>query len=99
MFNICGYKRLTVSGVVGDSGKSQLIAGYGVESGGTVGVATFFDGTSTAGTRVFNTGPSVINQGSLEQIVPPVSLPFGCFVSFDSNVTAVTVFYIQNATN
>ena len=96
-----GWKRLTASGVVGDSGKAQWIAGYSVESGaGGAAIPYFINGTGTTGTIVFRgSGGATSSGGTIQQVGQlPVSFYSGCYVSFDANTTAVSVFYTQALT-
>lgn len=98
-----GFVRLTASGVIGDSGKAQLISGYCMDSGGTAANPYFVNGASTVSAGngiVFKAGGGVVSNSSGQQSVGqlPVSFPLGCYVSFDANTTAVTVFYVQAIT-
>lgn len=90
----CGFQRITVSGVISDSGKPILIAGYCVESGATAAQPVFKNGTAVASPNVFTAGPIIVSQGNVLSLPLPVMFPLGCFVSFDANTTAVTAFYI-----
>jgi hypothetical protein len=95
---VSGWVRLTSSGVVGDSGKAQWISGYTFESSGTAGIPYFRNGTGVASDNiVFRGGGGVVNGGSQMQAVGqlPTAFANGCYVSFDANTTAVTVFYVQ----
>jgi hypothetical protein len=95
----CGAQRLTSSGVVSDSGKPVLVCGYGVESGSSATLPYFCDGTTNA-SPLFVAGPNTVSQGNIKDLAMPVMFPSGCYVSFDTNTTAVTVFYIlQSVTN
>lgn len=93
----CGFQRLTASGVVSDSGKPILVAGYAIESGGTAAKPYFMNGTVQTSPVAFEPGPITISTGNVQSLPLPVMLPNGCYVSFDSNTTAVTVFYILQA--
>lgn len=90
----CGFQRLTTSGVVSDLGKPILVCGYGVESGGTAAFPAFNNGTASTSACVFRPGPITISSGNVVSLPLPVMFPLGCYVSFDGNTTAVTVFYI-----
>ena len=92
----CGATRLTTSATVSDSGKPILIAGYGVESGATAAQPYFINGTtaSAGNTIIFRPGPITTSQGNVTSLPLPVMFNNGCYVSFDANTTAVTVFYI-----
>lgn len=93
--NVCGFQRLTSSGVVSDSGKPILVAGFGVLSGATAAIPYFRNGTGAASdTIAFRAGPVTASQANVVSIPMPVMLPGGCYVSFDANTTEVTVFYI-----
>jgi len=94
--NVCGLTRLTTSGVVSDSGKPILIAGFGVESGATAASPFFNNGTAApaSGATGFRAGPNTISQGNIVSLPMPVMFPSGCYVSFDANTTAVSVFFI-----
>jgi hypothetical protein len=97
---VSGFVRLTVSGVVGDSGKPQWISGYNFDSGGTIGNAYFVNGSSTVSAGngiVCKAGGGVINTTSPQQTLGqlPVAFPLGCYVSFDANTTAISVFFVQ----
>jgi hypothetical protein len=96
----CGFVRLTASGAVGDAGKPVSILGYNFDSGGTAANPYFINGTTTvsAGNALaFRAGGGVISSTSPQQSVGqfPVTLPLGCYVSFDANTTAMTVFYFE----
>ncbi len=90
----CGFQRLTTSGIVSDSGKPILIAGFGVESGATAAKPYVMNGTAQTSPAAFELGPVTASVGNIVSIPMPVALPNGCYVSFDSNTTAVTIFYI-----
>jgi len=98
----CGFTRLTASGTVSDAGKPVLICGYGVESGATAAQPYINNGGALAGsTVIFRPGPITVSQGNVNvPAVLPVMFPNGCWVSFDANTTAVTMFYIlQSVSN
>lgn len=93
--DVVGWVRLTSSGVVGDSGKAVDILGYTIKSGATAGVVTLMNGTVQTAPAAWADQARAV---STEQSVPlsfPIRLAAGCFVSFDSNVSAATVFYRQ----
>jgi hypothetical protein len=96
-----GFKFLSASGVVGDSGKPIAVYGYSIKSGGTAGVLTFFNGTtSLAATGSFawdETG--TINVSKSFPLGCGVVMPLGCFASFDGGVTTATVLYRQVRTS
>lgn len=89
-----GYKVLTSSGVVGDSGKPQALYDFCFKSGSTAGVLTLFDGTSSLGTVVFD------QQGLISSTVwsgqsTAVVFTTGLYASFDGNVSRATFFVRQ----
>lgn len=96
--NVCGFQRLTASGVVSDSGKPILIAGFAILSGSTAAVPYFLNGASGSAPIAFRGGPVTGSVGNVVSIPMPVMLPAGCYVSFDANTTEVTVFYILQST-
>lgn len=98
MAEICGFVVLAASGVVGDSGQAQDIAGYSVISGATAAQPYFKNGTAVASPTVFQAGPITASQANTVSIPLPVRFPNGCFVSFDANTSSVTVFYVQAKT-
>ena len=92
----CAATRLTSSGNVfaANSSTPILIFGYGVESGATAAQPYFNNGSALAGSSiVLRPGPVTVSQGNVNSF--PVAIIFnnGCYVSFDANTTAVTVFY------
>lgn len=91
----CGFQRLTASGAVSDSGKAILICAAIVESGGTAAYPYLNNGTGipTVAANCFPVGPNTINQPAVQSFNVPVMFNSGCYVSFDSNTTAVTVHY------
>lgn len=94
----CGYQRLTSSGTIG-GGKPLICYGYSVLSGASaVGIPFFNDGGASGGTVV--TADPSNGAVSKERTIPlPVGVMFtsNCFVSFDANTSAVTVFYTLGA--
>lgn len=91
----CGFQRLTSSGVVSDSGKPILVAGFSILSGATAAVPYFRNGTGAGtDTIAFRGGPVTASVANVVSIPMPVMLPGGCYVSFDANTTEVTVFFI-----
>lgn len=95
---VAGWVRLTQSGVVGDSGKAIDVIGYSIKSGGTAGNITIMNGTVQTSPMAWAEQARAV---STEQTVPlayPVRLAAGCFVSFDTNVSAATIFYRQMLT-
>lgn len=91
-----GYKVLTVSGVVGDSGKPQALYGYGFKSGATAGQLVLFDGTSSVSpsTVVVDTN-GMISSTVFNNFGIGVVFTTGLFASFDGNVTRATFFVRQ----
>lgn len=92
----CGFQRLTTSGVVSDSGKAILVCGTVVESGATAAFPYLNNGTAvpTVAANCFPLGPNTVSQPNIEAFNFPVMFPSGCYVSFDSNTTAVTIHYV-----
>lgn len=89
-----GLVILTASGVVGDSGKPQALYGYAFKSGGTAGVITWFNGTSSLGSVVFDhTG--LINSTIVQPLNGGWVFPSGCFASTDGNVSRIAAFVRQ----
>lgn len=91
-----GYKVLAASGVVGDSGKAQALYGYGFKSGGTAGVLTLFDGTSSVSPSIVvadQTG--IISSTVFNSFGAGVVFSTGLFASFDGNVSRATFFVRQ----
>lgn len=88
------YKKVSASSIIGDSGKPQALYAYSFKSDGTAGVLTWFDGTSSLGTAVYDhTGTiniTVFGYPSVGQVFPT-----GLYASFDSHVTQVTAWYRQ----
>lgn len=100
---VSGWTRLTASGAIGDAGKAQWVSGYNFDSGSTAGNPYFINGSSSVspGNSVaFRAGGGVVSNTSSQQVVGqlPVVFPLGCYVSFDGNTNAVTVFYVQALT-
>ena len=93
-----GWSRLTSSGVVGDSGLPVCIQGYILESGATASTTTYiFNGTSSLGTPAIRLGGAVASAASVPGTTGqfPTTLAAGGYVSFDSNTSAVTVFWFK----
>jgi hypothetical protein len=98
MREVCGFTRLTSSGIVGDSGKSVDVYGWTVESGGTAAAPYIKNGTAVSSPAVTGMGPNTISQANHQDRSVPFRCPLGCFVSFDTNTTAVTIFWGQTLT-
>jgi hypothetical protein len=80
------YQAATVSGVVNDSGKPQALYRVTFKSGGTAGTITFFDGTSSLGTYVYDiTG--TISSTVVDNPGFGLVFPKGLYVSLDGNVS------------
>lgn len=96
-----GFKLFAASGSIGDVGKPVAIYGYNIKSGGTAGVLTIFNGTSSvagAGTFAWDeTG--TINVSKSFPLGCGVVLPAGGYASFDAGVTGATIFYRQTRTS
>jgi hypothetical protein len=93
----CYFKRLTSSGVVGDSGKPIMVAGYSVLSGGTAAIPYFRNGTGVAGDTIAWRAQGQASTAFDTAKSLPVMLDQGCYVSFDANTTEITVYYIQSS--
>lgn len=94
----CGFQRLPSSAVVSDSGKPILITGYSVLSGAAAAIPYFNNGTATVNTLAFR-GDGVASADQTTAFNLPVMLPGGCYVSFDTNTTEVTVYYVLQSTS
>lgn len=95
---VCTFTRLTSSGAVGDSGKPVDVFGWTVESGGTAAAPYLKNGTAVGSPAATGMGPNTISQANTMRAAVPIRFPLGCFVSFDSNTTAVTIFWNQALT-
>jgi hypothetical protein len=96
--DVCSFQRLSTSGVVGDSGKAIDVLGYSIKSGGTAGNISLFNSTAAGAATGTFAWADQARAVSIEQTIPlsfPIRLGLGCYVSFDGNVSAVTVFYRQ----
>lgn len=94
---VTSWVRLAASGVVGDSGKAVDVVGYTIKSGSTAALPYFLNGISAAAPATLgwqDQGRAVSTEQSIA-LAYPVRLSAGCYVSFDANTTAVTVFYRQ----
>lgn len=91
-----GQVVLTASGVVGDSGKAQLLYGYAFKSGGTAGVITFFDGTSSVSpSTVMWDHTGIISSTVIQPLSFGVMFKTGMYASFDGNVSRGTFWVKQ----
>lgn len=91
-----GQVVLTASGVVGDSGKPQLLFGYGFKSGGTAGNVTFFDGVSSVlPSAVMWDHTGTINVTVFNPLSAGIMFKTGLYASFDGNVTRGTFWVRQ----
>jgi hypothetical protein len=88
------YQTITASGVINDSGKPQALYRMATLSGGTAGTVTLFDGTSGSGTFVYSF-PGIVSSMAFDNPGIGLVFPKGLFISFDSNVTKVTVWCRQ----
>lgn len=97
--DVVSWSRLAASGVVGDSGKAIDVVGYTIKSGGTAGTITFFNSTTNTAAAVAwqDTAVTVSAERSIA-LAYPIRLAAGCYVSFDTNTSACTVFYRQMLT-
>lgn len=92
---LCGFQRLTASGVVSDSGKPIIICGYTVEGGAGGATSPFVrNGTAVGSATAFALDTTAAASTNLHRdLATPVVLASGAYVSFDSNTTAVTMFF------
>ena len=93
-----GYSRLSASAILGTSGAAVAIYGYGITSGATAGVLSFFNGTSSLGSIVIQETGTI----SVSKSFPlgcGVVFPSGAYASFDGNVTSAVVFFRQVRTS
>lgn len=91
-----GIIPLAASAVVNDSGKPQILYGYSFKSGGTAGVLSLFDGTSSVApaTLMFDhTG--TINVTVFNPLSAGLMFKTGLFASFDGNITRATFWVRQ----
>jgi hypothetical protein len=93
-----GFQRLTASGVVSDSGKPILVYGYSLESGASLANPFLVDGSTLAGTHFVKAGATVASTANVVSLPFPIMFPLGCYVSFDANTTAITIFYSLQST-
>lgn len=89
------FKRLSSSGIVGDSGKAVDLVGYSIKSGSTAGVISIMNGAVQTAANAWNDTAPTVSQENVKALAYPVRLDAGCYVSFDSNVSAATIFYRQ----
>ena len=89
---------LSSSGSVGDAGKAVDIVGYVIKSGGTAAVPYFINGSNGSGTLYFQDQARAVSTSQSIGLAYRVRFPGGCYVSFDANTTAITVFYQQMLT-
>ena len=96
---VASWTRLSVSGIVGDSGKAVDVVGYSIKSGGTAGNIYFFSAAGSsgavAGTFAWADQARVVSTEQTITLAYPTRLSGGCYVSFDSNVSAASIFYRQ----
>jgi hypothetical protein len=92
---VASWKRLSASGIVGDSGKAIDIVGYTINSGATAGNIFLMNGTVQTSPFAWSDQARAVSTEQSITIAYPVRLSLGCYVSFDSNVTAATIYYRQ----
>lgn len=92
---VASFQRLTVSGVVSDSGKPIDVMGYSIKSGATAGVISILNGTALTASLAWADAARAVSAEQTVALAYPIRTPLGCFVSFDTNVSAVSVFYRQ----
>ncbi len=89
-----GYALVAVDGVVGTSGTPKILYSINWVSDGTAGVIKIYDGTSTAGTLVYQeTG--VINQGVYRLFggTEGIVLKNGMYLDIDAHDVNVIIGY------
>lgn len=94
---VASFKRLAASGNVGDAGKAVDVIGYTISSGSTAAQPSFINGQSGGSTNTLG-WVDTATTASVEKSISlayPIRLWNGCYVSFDANTTAMTVFYRQ----
>lgn len=94
-----GITVLTSSGVVNDSGKPQRLYGYCFKSGGTAGVLTLFNGTSSVSPATLgwdHTG--LISSTVIQPLASGIVFSKGLYASFDGNVSSATFWVSQKIT-
>lgn len=92
------FKRISASGIVGDSGKPITLMGYSIKSGSTAGVISVMNGTAQTSPIAWADTAPTVSQENVKALAYAIRLDAGCYVSFDSNVSAATIFYRQDAT-
>jgi len=97
MAEVVYFKRLAASGQVGDAGKAIDIVGYTIKSGSTAALPYFINGSSTGSIAWQDQARATSAEQSIS-LAYRIRLDQGCYVSFDANTTAVTVFYQQMLT-
>jgi hypothetical protein len=95
---VSSWVRLSTSGIVGDSGKAVDIIGYTIKSGATAGVISIINGSVQTAALAWNDQARQVSTEQSVALAYPIRLAAGCYVSFDSNVSAATVFYRQMLT-
>lgn len=92
------FQRITGSGVIGTSGKAIDVLGYQITAtGGGATTPSFLNGTTSGGATVFIAPSTATSANSVGSFNVAVRFGSGCFVNFDANTSAVTVFYIQTS--
>jgi hypothetical protein len=92
---VSSFVRLSSSGVVGDSGKAVDIIGYTIKSGATAAAPSFLNGAATTAALGWVDQARAVSAEQSIALAYPIRCPLGCYVSFDANTTAITVFYRQ----
>lgn len=95
---VSGFQLLAASGAVGTSGKPVIVTGYAVTAGGGATTPYFRNGTGVSSATAFAASTAGTGLTVTEVLSPPVMLPLGCYVSFETNTVAVTVFFNQGLT-
>lgn len=89
-----GSQQITADGVIGSSGGKIRLYSIIVHSGGTAGVATLHDGTTTGGTELDQINGTI---SVSKRVSYPGGLLFnsGLYIDIDANVVYVTAIYEQ----
>jgi hypothetical protein len=95
---VVSWQRLAASGAIGDSGKAVDVVGYTIASGATAAQPSFLNGTGLTSPLAWSDVATNVSAEGTKAISYPVRFSAGCYVSFDANTTAVTVFYRQMLT-
>lgn len=90
----CTYTVYTSDGSVGDSGKAIVL--YGLNMPGNTGVANFYNGTSTSGTKVVShKGTASGSGGTIFVFSKGIVFPNGCYLERTGASIVVSCYYKQ----